>query len=313
MVKRKTLKRKQRGGANLIFNNNNNNNNYNNNINDDRYLNKELIEALATADIPWLKEQLRDHWLYPNNGYDYIFPSPANGETPISLRGTLVGFLAGMGIFEFHTNTQPTEKQSEALLQLFIEHGASIVGDKMKDDTGGPAHFNSRIYRAIPLFMAKRYDTCVAMCIKYLVRWNMWDEGMIEEYLNELAIMPNDNIIGQFGSFPSNDTIAYWGSTLHNWKSLLAKLNHSAKMKTIFPNIQAHPERKKKQELLKEMGLLPPMNSFEEGGEIYRKLANFYPRIYRGEMSMSDPEYKKWTSNQPYNYRRAIKYTRRKG
>ena len=84
-------------------------------------------------------------------------------------------------------------------------------------------------------------------------------------------------------------------------------------MKTIFPNIQAHPERKKKQELLKEMGLLPPMNSFEEGGEIYRKLANFYPRIYRGEMSMSDPEYKKWTSNQPYNYRRALKYTRRKG
>jgi hypothetical protein len=309
----KTRRRKQRGGANLNNNNNNyNNNNYNNN-NDDRYLNKELIERLAAADIPWFREQLRDHWLYPNNSNDYIFPSPANGETPIHLTGTLVGFLAGMGIFEFHTTDQPTEKESEKLLQLFIENGASIIGDKMKDDTGGPAHFNSGTYRAIPLFMAKRYDTCVAMCIRELVRWNMWDESIIQEYLSELQFMPNDDIIGQFGGFPSSATIEYWRSELRNWKSIVAKLNHSAKMKNIVQNIEAYPERKKKQELLTELGALPPMPGFEEGGQNYRKVANFYRRISEGEITTNDPEYQEWIKRKPYNYRRAMKYTRRKG
>ena len=272
----KRTRRKQKGGSNNN-NNNNNNNLYNNNqhiiYKNNNYANngnQELIEKLAKGDLKWLKEQFETYNFSPTMDYQYTFPSQWNQTRNITLRATIAAYLAGMGIFEYHTTTEPSKHKVEDLLELCLDYGADVLGDRIKDITFGPAHFQSGEYSALSLFMAKRFDTCVILCVKKLMENGKWNDDLINSYIKELYSMKDDNIISRQHTFPDNDTIEYW----------------DIKLRTMSKNIQ----------------LFNPLDKRRVLNELYdwkyrwptSEKYNYIQKIRKGEISFNDAEFQEW-------------------
>ncbi len=336
-MRRKTLKRKQRGGANNNNNNNNNknnnsnsnnnnnsnsnnsnNNNNNNNNNNDEgyYVNKTLIERIGIGDTFWLDSQFNYGVITANNSYEYIHPASADPDLSIIIEGTVMGFIAGMDIFEFHV-VGPDEDEALDLVNVCLEHGANPVWATMINNTPGPAHFSSDEYSALCLFMAKGFDSCVEALVKKMIANDDWDEYTIDNFIEELENLAREMVISV--SITNRD-IQGWRTKL---ETMERRLKHPDRMENVLRNIEAYPEQQKQKEetiakkkaLLTELGWhpsIPELSEWKEGGPNARKHIEFLRKINKGEMKINDPEFQAWVNRPSYNYARVKQYNNKR-